>query len=120
MVEEKQKTKEETKKMEKKETLKQEKVICNDIKCPFHGALRVHGRVFRGTVLKKFAKRVVIEFERTLYIAKYERYAKKKTKLHARLPDCLSSEINVGDYIEIRECRPLSKIIKFVVIKKIR
>jgi len=94
--------------------------ICNDPKCPFHGTLKTRGRIFNGTVIKKFPKRVAIEFERTLYVKKYERYSKSKTKLHARLSDCLAPTINVGDYIEIVECRPLSKIIKFVVTKKIR
>jgi len=116
----------ETKKQEQKKTTeirKQENVSsdnCKDIKCPFHGSLSLRGRIFRGTVIKKFHKRVVIEFERTVYIPKYERYLKTKTKLHAHLPDCLSNEINIGDYIEIRECRKLSKIISFVVVKKIR
>lgn len=76
------------------------------------------GRIFEGTVTKKFPKRVVIEFERTVYVRKYERYYKKKTKLHARLPDSINVE--VGDYIKIQECRPLSKIIHFIVIGKIR
>lgn len=93
---------------------------CNDPKCPFHGTLSLRGRVFRGVVTKKFPKRVVVEFERTVFVRKYERYAKSKTKLHARLSDCIADTINVGDYIEIMECRPLSKIIAFVVIKKIR
>lgn len=93
---------------------------CHDIKCPFHGTLRARGRTFEGTVIKKFPKRLVIEFERTIYIRKYERYAKSKTRLHARLPDCLAGSIEIGDYIQIKECRPLSKIISFVVIKKIR
>lgn len=77
------------------------------------------GRIFKGTVIKKFPKRVVIEFERTIYIKKYERYSKRKTKLHARLPDEMIKEINIGDYIEIRECRPLSKIIHFIVVRKV-
>ena len=93
---------------------------CTDIKCPFHGELSVRGRKFMGTVIKKFPKRVVIEFERTIFIQKYERYSKSKTKLHARLPDCLAKDVNVGDYIEIQECRQLSKIIAFVVMRKIR
>lgn len=93
---------------------------CTDVKCPFHGQLSVRGRTFMGTVIKKFPKRVVIEFERTVFIRKYERYAKSKTKLHARLSDCLANEINLGDYIQIQECRQLSKIIAFVVTKKIR
>jgi small subunit ribosomal protein S17 len=107
-------------KIVKEQEVKNTKLICNDIKCPFHGELSLRGRVFRGEVKKKFSKRIVIEFERTLYLKKYERYAKSKTKLHARLPDCLADSINVGDYIEINECRPLSKIISFVVTKKIR
>ncbi len=107
-------------KIEQENKKKQEKKKCEDVKCPFHGELSVRGRVFQGTVLKKFPKRVVIEFERTVYIKKYERFAKAKTKLHAWLPECMAEEINVGDYIEITECRQLSKIITFVVTKKIR
>jgi len=78
------------------------------------------GRTFEGTVTKKFPSRVVIEFERTVYVKKYERFYRKKTRLHARLPSNLVNEINVGDYIKIRECRPLSKIIHFIVIEKVR
>ena len=99
-----------------------EKVSCADKLCPFHGTdkVKLRGRTFEGNVIRKFPKRVVIQFEKTLYVAKYERYAKRKTRLHARLTDCLKDEINVGDYIQIAECRPLSKIIHFVAIKKIR
>ncbi|MEM4271515.1 MAG: 30S ribosomal protein S17 [Candidatus Pacearchaeota archaeon] len=78
------------------------------------------GRTFEGFVIKKFPKRIVLEFERTVFVPKYERFYKKKTRLHARLPDSMKDAINVGDYIEIAECRPLSKIIHFIVIKKIR
>lgn len=108
--------------MEEEKTNKTEKkegIICKDKLCPFHGILSIRGRGFRGKVIKKFPKRIVIEFERTLFIGKYERYSKRKTKLHARLPDCLINEIEIGDYVEIMECRPISKIIHFVAIKKI-
>lgn len=80
--------------------------------------ISARGRIFEGTVTKKFPKRVVVEFERTVFVQKYERFYKKKTRLHARLPDNL--EINVGDYIKVKETRPLSKIIHFIVIEKIR
>ena len=99
-------------------TKQTDKTVCNDKFCPTHGKLSVRGRSFKGKVIKKFPKRVVIEFERTVYIKKYERYSKRKTKLHARLPECLFPEIQLGDYIEIMECRPISKIVNFVVIKK--
>ena len=94
-------------------------VKCNDKLCPFHGQMSLRGRSFKGHVIRKFPKRIVIEFERTLFIAKYERYSKRKTKLHARLPECLFNEINIGDYVEIMECRPISKIIHFMAVKKI-
>ncbi|MEM3112818.1 MAG: 30S ribosomal protein S17 [Candidatus Pacearchaeota archaeon] len=82
--------------------------------------ISTRGRRFEGFVTKKFDKRVVIEFDRVKYIRKYERYARSKTKIHARLPAYLKNEINSGDYIQIMECRPLSKIIHHIVIKKIR
>lgn len=78
------------------------------------------GKIFEGIVTKKFQKRVVIEFERMVYIRKYERYAKFKTKIHARLPEEMEKEINLGDLVKVRECRPLSKIIHFVVIQKLK
>ncbi len=78
------------------------------------------GRIFDGIVTKKFSKRVVIEFERMIYVRKYERYARLKTKLHARLPDSMEKEINLGDLVRVHECRPLSKIIHFVVIEKVK
>lgn len=109
---------------EQKETKKQEKkadkIICNDKICPFHGEISLRGRTFKGVVIKKFPKRLTIEFNRVVYVKKYERYAKKKTKIHARLPDCLAEEIKIGDYVEVQECRKISKIINFVVIKKIK
>jgi small subunit ribosomal protein S17 len=98
---------------------KTNKIECHDKLCPFHGKISIRGRSFRGKVIKKFPKRIVIEFDRTLFVIKYERYSKRKTKLHARLPDCLNNEINIGDYVEIMECRPISKIIHFIAVKKI-
>lgn len=78
------------------------------------------GRTFEGVVTKKFHKRIVIEFERMIYVRKYERYAKSRTKIHARLPDNMEKEVNIGDLVRLQECRPLSKIIHFMVIKKIK
>ena len=96
-----------------------EESSCTDKFCPNHGQISLRGRSFKGKIIRKFPKRVCIEFERTIYIKKYERYSKRKTKLHARLPDCMAQDIQIGDYIEIKECRPISKIIHFIVVKKI-
>ncbi len=110
-----------TKKTEMKKTEKENLAVqkCADVDCPFHGRLKTRGKIFFGTVITKFSKRVSIEFERMIKIRKYERYAKFKTKIHARLPKCLENSIKIGDYIKIQECRPLSKIIHFVVLEKI-
>lgn len=91
-----------------------------DKDCPIHGNLKARGRFFEGRVIKKFSNRVAIEFERMVRVRKYERYSKSRTKLHARLPICMEKEIDLGDLIRVQECRPLSKIIHFVVISKIK
>ena len=78
------------------------------------------GKVFQGIVIRKFPKRIVIEFERMIYVRKYERYTKTKTKIHARLPESMEKTVNIGDLIKVQECRPLSKIIHFIVIEKIK
>ena len=83
------------------------------------GLVRARGRIFKGFVTKKFPARVVVEFERTVYVQKFERYYKKKTRLHARFPKEFE-DIKVGDFIKIQECRPLSKIIHFIVVEKIK
>ncbi len=116
------KRKEKTEKKKGKKTEKEAAaaIVRNDRDCPFHGNLKARGRVFEGRVVKKFPNRIAIEFERMVYVRKYERYSKSKTKIHARLPFCMEKDIGVGDLIRVQECRPLSKIIHFVVIKKIK
>jgi small subunit ribosomal protein S17 len=91
---------------------------------PEHGSKQravvvgTRGRTFEGFVTKKFPTRVVVEFERTVYVRKYQRFYKKKTRLHARTLEGM--HVDIGDYIRVHECRPLSKIICFVVVEKIR
>ena len=104
--------------MTKKET-KNEKVTEKSLVGTSKIPISVRGRTFEGFVTKKFPKRVVVEFERTVFVQKYERFYKKKTRLHARLPDSMANEINIGDYIRLRETRPLSKIIHFIVLGKV-
>ena len=113
-----------TKEKAKKETGEakagKESEQCNDKKCPFHGSLSTRGRYFKGIVKKIIGKRAVIEFERLIYYEKYERFAKARTKLHAYLPDCMKKTVAVGDLVRIGECKPLSKIINFIVVEKIK
>jgi len=77
------------------------------------------GRTFQGVVIRKFPKRITIELERTVRIAKYERFMKKKTKIHARIYDKDVHDVHIGDLVKVQECRPLSKITNFIFIEKI-
>ncbi len=89
---------------------------CNDRNCPFHGTLKLHGRVFRGRVTStKMHKTATINWERLFYLPKYERYEKRKTKIKAHVPPCIM--VKEGDFVKIMESRPLSKTKNFVVIE---
>jgi len=109
--------------MRKKKTIGIELKIpekeCNDKKCPFHSDLKVRGRVFTGRVISSKAhKMVTIEIPRTSFIKKYERYEKKRTRIHAHNPECIN--VKEEDIVKIVECRPLSKIKNFVVVERIK
>ena len=80
--------------------------------------ISTRGRVFTGIEKKKSPTSVEINFERTLFIQKFERFYKKKTRIHARLPSNI--DVSDGDQINVRECRPLSKIIHAIVIEKVK
>ncbi len=91
---------------------------CKDEKCPWHGKLSIRGRIFKGVVVSdKAQKTVVVEWPRYVYLSKYERYEKRKTRVMAHNPPCINAK--VGDKVIIGECRPLSKAKKFVVLQVI-
>lgn len=75
------------------------------------------GRILQGFVIRKFPKRITIEFERTVYLQKFERFLKRKTRVHARIPN--NADVNIGDLVRVQECRPLSKITKFMFVEKV-
>jgi|SRR3989344_2445651 len=97
--------------------MKKENVSCADKLCPFHGAnkLRLRGRVFQGEVIRKFPGKITVQFERMIKIPKYERYEKRKTNIHARVPDCMKDKFVIGDLVQVSETRPVSKMIHFVL-----
>ncbi len=92
---------------------------CTDKHCPFHGSLSVHGRIFTGEVVSdRMSKSVSVMWERTIYVPKYERYEKKRSKVKAHNPECIDAK--KGDKVKIMQCRPISKTKHFVVIEKIK
>jgi small subunit ribosomal protein S17 len=94
------------------------KGVCEDPICPFHGTgLTLRGKSFTGKVIRsKMHKTVVVEWEWRSYVPKYERYEKKRTRIKAHNPPCISA--HEGDIVVIHETRPLSKTKHFVIIEK--
>jgi len=88
--------------------------------CNVHGTLSIRGRNFEGTIKKIVGQRIVLEMERIIYYPKYELYSRVKSKMHAHVPKCMMSTIKVGDYVEVGECRPISKLVHFALVKRIR
>ncbi len=90
--------------------------VCTDPKCPFHGVLPVRGQVLNGVVVSdKMNNTVVVQRAFVKKNIKYERYEKRKTKVHAHNPPCMNAK--AGDNVTIAECRPLSKTKSYVVIE---
>lgn len=92
---------------------------CEDPNCPFHGTLRIRGKLLTGKVVSISARNMaVVQRESTKYNDKYMRYLKKRHKLHAHLSPCMDLEI--GDTANVAECRPVSKTVSFVVVGRER
>ena len=91
---------------------------CTDKKCPFHGTLKVRGRILKGTIVgKDVHKSGTLEFTRRFYVPKYERYEKRKTRIRVHNPSCIDAQ--KGDFVKVGECRKLSKSKSFVIIEKL-
>jgi small subunit ribosomal protein S17 len=95
------------------------KEACSDPKCPFHGKLSVRGQVLDGVVVSdEMSNTVVVMRESVKRNQKYERYEKRRTKIHVHNPPCLAAKS--GDRVKIAECRPLSKTKSFVVVEVLK
>lgn len=80
--------------------------------------LSLRGRTFVGTVVStKMSKTITVEWERRRFIPKYERYEKRKSRVHAHMPE--GAVALVGDTVKVMESRPLSKTKHFVFIENI-
>ena len=96
--------------------VKQPAEKCSDHNCPFHGTTGARGRILTGVVTSdKMSKTVTVSWERRVYVPKYERYEKRKSKVNAHNPDCIDAK--KGDVVRISETRPLSKTKHFAVIE---
>jgi small subunit ribosomal protein S17 len=89
---------------------------CSDEDCPFHGNLSVRGQVLEGEVASTdMEKTVVVEREYDVFVPKYDRYMKRRSRVPAHAPECI--DVSVGDTVSIAETRPLSKTKSHVLVE---
>jgi small subunit ribosomal protein S17 len=99
-------------------TFKKPRKTCEDTNCPFHGELPVRGRVFQGVVVSaKMDKTVVVERDYLLYISKFMRYERRRSRIPSHNPPCIDAK--EGDRVTIAETRPICKTVSFVVVEKL-
>ncbi|WP_418282506.1 30S ribosomal protein S17 [Halorubrum sp. DTA98] len=88
-------------------------------KCPFFGQLSVRGQVREGTVVSTdMEKTVIVEREYDVFVPKYDRYMKRRSRIPAHVPGVLDS-LEEGDEVKIAETRPLSKTKSHVVVENL-
>jgi len=89
---------------------------CADEDCPFHGTLSVRGQTLEGRVASTdMEKTVIVEREYDVFVPKYDRYMKRRSRVPAHAPPCL--DLAVGDTVKVAETRPLSKTKAHVVVE---
>jgi small subunit ribosomal protein S17 len=99
-------------------SLKKPRKSCDDRNCPFHGTLKVRGRILEGTVISaKMDKTVIVKRDYQFYVPKFKRYERRHSHIPAHNPPCLNVKEN--DVVKIAECRPISKTVSFIVIEKL-
>eukprot|EP00823_Brevimastigomonas_motovehiculus_P001254 TRINITY_DN11765_c0_g1_i1.p1 TRINITY_DN11765_c0_g1~~TRINITY_DN11765_c0_g1_i1.p1 ORF type:complete len:156 (-),score=29.83 TRINITY_DN11765_c0_g1_i1:215-682(-) len=87
-----------------------------DKKCPFTGNVSIRGRILKGIVKSARMKRTIIVRRDFLhYIPKYQRYEKRHSNLAAHCSPCF--RIKEGDKVLVGQCRPLSKTVRFNVLR---
>lgn len=84
--------------------------------CPFTGTLAVKKELLSGRVIKKDTnKSATIEWHRTRYVPKYERYERRRSRLRVHNPPCLDAQ--VGQEVLVARTRPLSKTKNHVILQ---
>jgi small subunit ribosomal protein S17 len=92
---------------------------CQDGRCPFHGSLKVRGRLLSGRAVSTAGKSfAVVEMEYLHMVTKFNRGERRRSRVSAHVPPCV--EVRDGDSVTLGECRPLSKTISFVVVESRR
>nr|AEB54646.1 ribosomal protein S11 [Procambarus clarkii] len=88
-----------------------------DKKCPFTGNVSIRGRILTGVVRKmKMQRTITIRRDYLHYVKKYNRFEKRHRNMSVHLSPCFR-DVKPGDIVTVGECRPLSKTVRFNVLK---
>ena len=87
-----------------------------DKKCPFTGNVSIRGKILKGVIVTSKMKRTVIVRRDYLhFISKYRRFEKRHKNTAAHVSPCF--RVKEGDVVTLGQCRPLSKTVRFNVLK---
>jgi len=88
-----------------------------DKKCPFTGNVSIRGKIARGMCISAGKMKNTIVIRRTYlhYIKKYNRFEKRHSNTACHCSPCF--DVTEGDIITAGQCRPLSKTVRFNVLK---
>ncbi|KAA3470577.1 40S ribosomal S11 [Gossypium australe] len=84
-----------------------------DKKCPFTGTVSVRGRILAGTCHSAKMMRTIIN---KIFFS-FSRYEKRHSNIPAHISPCF--RVKEGDHVIIGQCRPLSKTVRFNILKVI-
>eukprot|EP01017_Pseudomicrothorax_dubius_P001997 TRINITY_DN0_c749_g1_i2.p1 TRINITY_DN0_c749_g1~~TRINITY_DN0_c749_g1_i2.p1 ORF type:complete len:159 (+),score=51.10 TRINITY_DN0_c749_g1_i2:61-537(+) len=87
-----------------------------DKKCPFTGNVSIRGRILKGLVIStKMHRTIIIRRDYLHYIKKYNRFEKRHRNIPVHCSPCF--RVKEGDIVTVGQCRPLSKTVRFNVLK---
>jgi small subunit ribosomal protein S11e len=87
-----------------------------DKKCPFTGNVSIRGRIFRAMVVSnKMTRTIIVRRNYLHYIKKYNRFEKRHHNTAVHCSPCF--DVKEGDIVTCGQCRPLSKTVRFNVVK---
>eukprot|EP00300_Choanocystis_sp_HF-7_P034149 c46705_g1_i1.p1 GENE.c46705_g1_i1~~c46705_g1_i1.p1 ORF type:complete len:159 (+),score=0.95 c46705_g1_i1:43-519(+) len=88
-----------------------------DKKCPFTSNVSIRGRILRGVcVSTKMKRTVIVRRDYLHFVKKYSRFEKRHSNTPAHVSPAFVA-LKEGDVVTIGECRPLSKTVRFNVLK---
>merc|ERR1712151_252514 len=87
-----------------------------DKKCPFTSSVSIRGRILKGVVCStKMERTITFRRDYLHYIKKYRRFEKRHKMISAHCSPCFV--VKEGDVVTVGQCRPLSKTVRFNVLK---